>query len=191
MTLYYLDMATRVVTRAACLDLSFVLSLPSLCSFAQAAVSAAQHAVTFDSTFPFFPPLFVGSSGHFDNTIVAYRQLPKSFTLRTRCNYPLDLRWEMWLWDYQEYTCIFTFFTTQISLFNKYMNVFTVQRTNTYIYTYMQTPLAFNTLMWGSLRLAPISHSVIKISLRTGGSCEDLAHIYIIVCIYLVSDSFT
>ena len=27
----------------------------------------------------------------------------------------------------------------------------------TYIHTYIQTPLAFNTLMWGSLRLAPIT----------------------------------
>ena len=27
---------------------------------------------------------------------------------------------------------------------------------HTYIHTYRQTPLAFNTLMWGSLRLAPI-----------------------------------
>ena len=34
-------------------------------------------------------------------------------------------------------------------------NVFTVWRTNTYIHTYIQTLLAFNTLMWGSLRLAP------------------------------------
>ena len=33
---------------------------------------------------------------------------------------------------------------------------FTVRRTNTYTHTYIQTPLAFNTLMWGSLRLAPI-----------------------------------
>ena len=33
-------------TRAACLALSFVQGLPSLCSFAQAAVSAAWHALS-------------------------------------------------------------------------------------------------------------------------------------------------
>ena len=31
---------------------------------------------------------------------------------------------------------------------------------HTYIHTYIQTPLVFNTLMWGSFRLAPISNDV-------------------------------
>ena len=61
------------------LALSFVLGLPSLCSFAQAAVSAVRHALSaFDSMFPFLLPLFAGSfAGHYDNTIVPYRQPPK------------------------------------------------------------------------------------------------------------------
>ena len=36
-----------------CLALPFVVGLPSLCFFAQVAVSAARHTVTFHSTFPF------------------------------------------------------------------------------------------------------------------------------------------
>ena len=44
----------------------------------------------------FSPPLFVVSFvGHFENTMVQYRQDPISFTSRTRwfhINYPLDLR---------------------------------------------------------------------------------------------------
>ena len=59
-----------------------------------------------------------------------------------------------------EDTCIVKFFTTRLLLFNK-VHVFTVRRTNTNAHTYIQTWLAFNTLMWGSLRLAPIIHTVL------------------------------
>ena len=51
-----------------------IFCLPSSCSFVQVVVSAARHAVTFNSVF-FFPPLFGESfAGHIDNTTVPYRK---------------------------------------------------------------------------------------------------------------------
>ena len=44
-----------MATRAAHLALSFVLGLPSLCSFAQAAVSAARRAIIFNRHLLFAP----------------------------------------------------------------------------------------------------------------------------------------
>ena len=64
----------------------------------------------------------------------------------------------------EKYKCIFEFFTTRLSLFNEYEiygttyeYIYTYIHTHihTYIHTYIQTLLTFNTLMWGSLRLAP------------------------------------
>ena len=53
-------MATLTATREARVALSLVLGLPSLCSFAQAAVSAVWHALSaFDPTFPFLFLVFV------------------------------------------------------------------------------------------------------------------------------------
>ena len=57
------------------------------------------------------------------------------------------------------YKCIFQIFTTRLSLtlFNEYEIYGTTHEyICTYINTYRQTQLAFNTLMWGALRLAPI-----------------------------------
>ena len=65
--------------RAARLAFSFVLDVLSLCSFCSV-VSTARQAVMFNSTFLSFqaPLLFVESfAGHFENTIVPHRRLPK------------------------------------------------------------------------------------------------------------------
>ena len=52
-------------------------------------------------------------------------------------------------------TSLFSNFSQRDYRYSTNTNVFTVQCTNTYIY--IQTPLAFNTFMWGLLRLAPIT----------------------------------
>ena len=45
-------------------------------------------------------------------------------------------------------------------------------RIHMYIHTYIQTPLAFNTLMWGSLRLAPISKETnFRFTHKCGARC--------------------
>ena len=68
-----------------------------------------------------------------------------------------------------------------------------------YIHTHIQTPLAFNTLMWGSLRLAPITnclHDVLPIRLCTLDNifCKHLmvyvsvscCVFYIMLCFYIM-----
>ena len=81
----YLCKTTSAAAWAACLALSFVLHLFSLCSFC----SAVQQHNTFCHVcfcVSFSPPLFPGSFvGHFENTMVPFWQ-PWSFTLRTWCN---------------------------------------------------------------------------------------------------------
>ena len=75
---------------------------------------------------------------HSKNTMVPY-QLPLRFTSVTA----------------EKYTCIN--FSIATFVIQQITNVLTVQHMNTYIHTYIQIPLACNTLMWGSLRLTPIS----------------------------------
>ena len=58
-------------------------------------------------------------------------------------------------------------FHNATSLFNEYEIYGT---TYEYIYTYIQTPLAFNTLMWGSFRLAPIIQRKSQFNSPTWGS---------------------
>ena len=107
----------------------------------------AGSAVTFDSTFFFeAPPLFARITSrtrlrHIDD------RPPKLHFENFNIDYPLDLL------CCEKYV-YFQIFTTRLSLSNKYKIYGT---TYEYIHTYIQTPLAFNTLMWGSLRLAPIN----------------------------------
>ena len=106
----------------------------------------------------FSPPLFADFfASHFKNMMVPYQWPPKLHFESTMVPYQLPL-WFMLrtrLWDCNKYTC--RFFTL---LFNN-TNVFTVWCMNTCIHTYIQTDrqtqLALNTLMWGSLRFAPIT----------------------------------
>ena len=133
----------------------FVLGLPSLCSFAQAAVSTVRRALLawilrfpFSSVCGVLPrPLWQHNS--------AILTIPEVKNMMVPYQLPLRLMLRNVAVRRKKYTCIFRFFTTQISLFNKY-ELFMVWRTNTYKRTYIQKPLAFNMLMWGSLRLAPI-----------------------------------
>ena len=82
-----------VATRAALLALSFVLGLPSLCSllrllFQQCGTLCWRGFYVSPS-----PPLFVGSfPGHFDNTIVPYRQSLKFHFKNMMVPYQLPLR---------------------------------------------------------------------------------------------------
>ena len=86
--------------------------------------------------------------GDFENTIVPYRRPPKLHFKNFNINYPLNLLCILWKHGREKYTeCIFKFFTTRLSLFNKY-EIYGM--TYEYICTYIQTPLAFNMLMWGS-----------------------------------------
>ena len=61
---------------------------------------------------------------HFENTMVPYQL-------------PLDLRWAVRL-PRNNYTCIFKFFTTRVSLFNEYECIYgtTYEYISTYIHTY-------------------------------------------------------
>ena len=79
----------------------------------------------------------------FENTIVPYRR-PSKLQLPHQLPYGLETR--LWL--------TVAYFQTLSQRDNRYSTntKLTVWRTNTYI----QTPLALNTLMWGSFRLAPI-----------------------------------
>ena len=109
----------------------------------------AGSAVTFDSTFLFeAPPLLRGSLREHDCAISTIGP-PKLHFENFNIDYPLDLL------CCEKYKCIFKF--SQRDYRYSTNTKFTVRRTNTYIHTYIQTPLAFNTLMWGSLRLAPIT----------------------------------
>ena len=144
--------------------------LTSLCSFAQAAVSAVWHASSaFDSTFPF---LFHCLRRPLRATLTTRYQLPLRLKLRN-----VAVRLPRVYFPQHGYSTN--------------MNVFTVRHTNTYIHiyiqihtyiqciygatyeyiqhTYIQTPLAFNMLMWGSLRLAPIIGKHYKDLLRSAG----------------------
>ena len=135
--------------RTARLALSFVLGLLSLLFQQRSALCHVRFHVSFS------PPLFAGSfAGHFKNTMVPYWRPPKLHFENTMvpCQLPHRFTLRTWLWDYREIQVHFKFFTTRLSLFNKYECIYGT----TYEHTYIQTPLAFNTLMWGSLRLAPI-----------------------------------
>jgi len=59
---------------------------------------------------------------------------------------PLYLHW-LWLWDCQEIGMHF-------QIFHNVTQIFTVQ-TYKYTHTYIQTPLVFNTLMWGLAQARP------------------------------------
>jgi len=101
-----------------------------LCCFSSATWS---HSILF----PFLTPMFAGSfMGHFENTMAPYRQVNIYVAMRLLRN-----------------THAFSNFSQCGYCYSTNTNLLMVWRTNTYIYI----PLAFNMLMWGSLRLAPIT----------------------------------
>ena len=91
--------------------------------------------------------LFVGSfTGHFDNTIVPYRQPPKLHFKNMMAPYQLPLRLsyveKCGCETAEKYTCIFT---TWISLFNIYGTTYKYIHTYiTYIHTYKHTYIHTN-----------------------------------------------
>ena len=114
-----------------------------------------------------FPLLFVQFFvGHFDNMIVPYRW-PRSVTSRTwwfHINYALDLKLRTparLLSSRKTRAC--SKFSQRDYRYSRNTHVFTVWRAfiHTNIHTYIHTPLAFNMLMWCSLRLGPISTSIV------------------------------
>ena len=116
-----------------------------LCCFSSAAWS---HSILF----PFLTPMFAGSfMGHFENTIVPYRQLQKLHFENTMVPYQqVNIYVAMRL---PRNTRAFSNFSQCGYCYSTNANLLMVQCTNTYIHT----PLAFNMLMRGSLRLAPIT----------------------------------
>ena len=89
--------------------------------------------------FSLAPPLFAGSfAGHLENKIVPYRR-PPTLHFANFSNIAVRI------------TSVFSKFSQRDYQIRMYL------RYDVQIYTYIQTPLAFYTLMWGSLRLTPIS----------------------------------
>ena len=124
-----------------------------------------QHTLlVFNSMFPFPLCCCSGPLRQYDSTIlttpeaslqehVVPYQLPRRLTLR---NMAVRLL--------RNYTCIFTM---RISLFGIiYGTTYKYIHTNilTYIHTYIQTPFAFNTIMWASLKLTPIKDTMNNLS---------------------------
>ena len=125
---------------------SYVLGLLSLYSF-RSAVSTPRRAVTYDFTFLFGPPLFAGSfAGHLENKIVPYRRPPTLHFANFR-NMAVRITSVFSKFSQRDYRM-----RTSGTMY-KYIHTYI----HTYIQTDRQTPLAFYTLMWGSLRLTPIS----------------------------------
>ena len=131
------------------------LTQPVLHVFAVLFQQRTGSGVTFDSTFLVEARLlfaWVTSMPHDGTSTID----PRSFTLRTSIStlpLALDLLQEH---GCEKYKCISKFFTTRLPLFNEYEILRYDVRIHIHIHTYIQTPLAFNTLVWGSLRLAPI-----------------------------------
>ena len=89
--------------------------------------------------FSLTPPLFAGSfAGHLENKIVPY-QRPPTLHFANFSNMAVRI------------TSVFSKFSQRDYQIRMYL------RYDVKIYTYIQTPLAFYTLMWGSPRLTPIS----------------------------------
>ena len=129
------------------------LGLLSLCCF-WSAVSTAQSAVMFDSTFSSLWGSSVVCVGDFENTIVPYRRPPKLHFVNFHINYPLDLLYMLWEHGREKYKWNFSQRDYHYSMNTKFMvwhtNTYAHTYRHTYIHTYIhtiQTPLAFNTLM--------------------------------------------
>ena len=135
--------------------LSFALGLSSLCSFAQAAVSPVWCVLSYSIVILQFLLCHLRDPSQATSTTrQCHINNPRIFTWRTwwfHINYPLDLLEKCGCETAQKYTCIFRFFMS----FNKYECIYST--TYKYIqHKYIRTPFGFNTLMWGSLKFAPI-----------------------------------
>ena len=115
----------------------FVLGLPSLCSFAQAAVSTVRRALlAWILHFPFssivcgvLPRLLWQHNS-------AILTIPEVKNMMVPYQLPLRLMLRNVAVRRKKYTCIFRFFTTQISLFNKYELFMYDVRIHTNVHTY-------------------------------------------------------
>ena len=153
-------MATRAATRAAHLAPSFVLGLPSLCSFAQAAISQAQRALSclilcflfssvvcrvlcrplrqHNSAISTTPEASLQEHDGSMSTTLTYIEKCGCETAENYICHNVDIviqQIRMYLW-------------------------YDVQ-----IHMWIQTLLAFNTLIWGSLRLTPLIYCAYSIGM--------------------------
>ena len=147
----WLHETTWAAAQAACFDLSFVLDLLSPCSICSA-VSTVWHGQSHLILCFLFSSVVCGVPCRSRREHNGSISLPLMFTLRTQ------------LWDCHEIaTCAFSNFSQcGYCYFNNYECIYgmTIEYIHTHIHTYIQTLLAFNMLIWGSLRLAPISSSI-------------------------------